>query len=192
MTHAGRRDGLHRRRFRRQWGGSGFPMRGSPMTKKTVLILGAGAQGNVVGTVLSRAAEVGRIVLADVDSARAAETAGSIGDDRIEVARADVTKVDDTAALMRAGEFDLVINLAPPQFIPQVMKAALLAGRNYLDLSSVKLYEIDGLAFEQLQDADAWAASGRIALINAGSAPGITNIMAREGADLLDDVDQEI
>jgi saccharopine dehydrogenase-like NADP-dependent oxidoreductase len=158
--------------------------------EKTVLILGAGAQGNVVGTVLSRAADVGRIVLADLDPVRAGETARSIGGDRIEVARIDVQAVDATAALMRQGGFDLVINLAPPQFIPQVMKAALLAGRNYLDLSSVRLYEIDGLAFEQLQDADAWAASGRIALINAGSAPGITNIMAREGADLLDDVDR--
>jgi carboxyaminopropylagmatine dehydrogenase len=165
-------------------------MSASDVTEKIVLILGAGAQGNVVGTVLSRAADVGRIVLADIDPVRAEETARSIGGDRVQVARADVTAIDETAALMRQGEFDLVINLAPPQFIPQVMKAALLAGRNYLDLSSVKLYELDGLAFEQLQDADAWASSGRIALINGGSAPGLTNIMAREGADLLDEVER--
>jgi saccharopine dehydrogenase-like NADP-dependent oxidoreductase len=157
---------------------------------KTVLVLGAGAQGNVVGTVLSRAPDVGRIVLADRDLARAAETAQSIGGDKVRPARADVTAVDETAALMRAGEFDLVVNVAPPQFIPQAMKAALLAGRNYLDLSSVYLYEIDGLPYEQMQDAAAWAASGRTALINAGSAPGLTNIMAREGADLLDEVDR--
>ncbi|HZM71045.1 MAG TPA: saccharopine dehydrogenase NADP-binding domain-containing protein, partial [Candidatus Cryosericum sp.] len=158
--------------------------------KKTVLILGAGAQGNVVGTVLSRADDVGRIVLADIDTARADETARSIGSDRIQVARADVTAVEETAALMRRGEFDLVVNLAPPQFIPQAMKAALAAGRNYLDLSSVFLYEIDGLPFEQMQDAAAWEASGRIALINAGGAPGLTNIMAREGADRLDVIDR--
>ena len=158
--------------------------------KKSVPILGAGAQGNVVGTVLSRAADIGRIVLADIDTARAEETARSIGSDRLQVARADVTAIDETAALMRQGEFDLVVNLAPPQFIPQAMKAALMAGRNYLDLSSVSLYEINGLAYEQLQDAEAWASSGRIALINAGGAPGITNIMAREGADLLDEIDR--
>jgi saccharopine dehydrogenase-like NADP-dependent oxidoreductase len=91
---------------------------------------------------------------------------------------------------MRSGEFDLVVNVAPPQFIPLAMKAALLAGRDYLDLSSVSLYEIDGLPYEQMQDADAWAASGHTALINAGSAPGLTNIMAREGADLLDAIDR--
>jgi len=157
---------------------------------RSVLVLGAGAQGNVVGTVLSRAADVGRIVLADRDLARADETAASIGGDKVRTVSADVTAVDETAALMRAGEFDLVVNVAPPQFIPQAMKAALLAGRNYLDLSSVFLYEIDGLPYEQMQDAAAWAASGRTALINAGSAPGLTNIMAREGADLLDEVDR--
>jgi len=157
---------------------------------KTVLVLGGGAQGNVIATVLARAPDVGRIVLADRDLGRAAETAVSIGGDKVRPARVDVTAVGETAALMRAGEFDLVVNVAPPQFIPQAMKAALHAGRNYLDLSSVSLYEIDGLPYEQMQDAAAWAASGRTALINAGSAPGLTNIMAREGADLLDEIDR--
>jgi saccharopine dehydrogenase-like NADP-dependent oxidoreductase len=41
-----------------------------------------------------------------------------------------------------------------------------------------------------MQDAAAWEASGRIALINAGSAPGLTNIMAREAADQLDEVER--
>ena len=157
--------------------------------KKSVLILGAGAQGNVVGTVLSRADDVGRIVLADLDTARAQETARSIGSDRVQVARADVTRIEETAALMRGGDFDLVVNLAPPQFIPRAMKAALLAGRHYLDLSSVRLYE-DDLPYEQQRDAETWRASGRTALINAGSAPGLTNIMAREGADLLDTIER--
>ena len=67
--------------------------------KKSVLILGAGAQGNVVGTVLSRADDVGRIVLADLDAARAEETARSIGSDQVEVARDD-----EARALARLGD----------------------------------------------------------------------------------------
>jgi saccharopine dehydrogenase-like NADP-dependent oxidoreductase len=155
-----------------------------------VLVLGAGAQGNVVATLLSRAPDVETIVLADLDEERAAETARSVASAKVSTARADVTAVEATAALMRAGEFDLVVNVAPPQFIPQAMHAALLAERNYLDLSSVSLYEIDGLPYEQRQEADAWERSGRIALVNAGSAPGLTNIMAREAADHLDDVER--
>jgi len=158
--------------------------------RKSVLVLGAGAQGNVVATLLARAGDVGSIVLADYDLARADETAASIASPRLRTTRADVTDVDGTAALMRAGGFDLVVNVAPPQFIPQAMRAALRAERNYLDLSSVALYEIDGLAYEQMQDAAAWEASGRLALINAGSAPGLTNLMAREAADRFDTVDR--
>ena len=155
-----------------------------------VLVLGAGAQGNVVATLLARAADVSRIVLADRDEARAAETAESIGSDKVRTARADVTAVEPTARLMRDGGFDLVINVAPPQFIPQAMHAALAAERNYLDLSSVALYEIDGLPYEQRQEAEAWERSGRLALINAGSAPGLTNVMARDAADRLDEVER--
>jgi saccharopine dehydrogenase (NAD+, L-lysine-forming) len=157
---------------------------------KSVLILGAGAQGNVVGWILSRAEEVGRIVLADLDPGRAEETAANLGSPKISLARSDVTDVAATAALMRKSGCDLAVNVAPPQFIPQVMRAALEAGCDYVDLSSVSLYEIDGLPFEQLQFADAWKRSGRTALINGGSAPGLTNIMAREAADLLDEVDR--
>lgn len=156
----------------------------------SVLVLGAGAQGNVVATLLARAGDVERIVLADLDLARAAETAQSVGSAKVRTARADVTDVEGTARLMRDGAFDVVVNVAPPQFIPQAMHAALLAGRDYLDLSSVALYEIDGLPYEQMQEAQAWERSGRIALINAGSAPGLTNVMAREAADGLDEIDR--
>lgn len=155
-----------------------------------VLVLGAGAQGNVVATLLSREPDIERIILADLDRERAEETALSVGSAKVSTARADVTAVEPTAALMREGAFDLVVNVAPPQFIPQAMHAALLAGRNYLDLSSVALYEIDGLPYEQMQEADAWERSGRIALVNAGSAPGLTNIMAAEAAHRLDDVER--
>src|SRR5260221_3063977 len=157
---------------------------------KKILIVGAGAQGNVVGWVLSKAPEIGRITLADLDTHRAEETARSIGGDTTRTERVDVTNVEETAGLIRRGGYDLVVNVAPPQFIPHVMKASLDADRDYLDLSSVSLYETDGLPFEQLQFADRWKASGRTALINGGSAPGLTNIMAREGADLLDEVDR--
>jgi saccharopine dehydrogenase-like NADP-dependent oxidoreductase len=157
---------------------------------RRVLIIGAGAQGNVVGWLLARAPEVGRIVLADVDLQRAQETAVNIASDKVVAERADATRVPETAERMRRGEFDLVVNVAPPEFIPQVMRAALEAGRNYLDLSSVRCYEIDDLPIEQLQDADAWKASGRTAMIHAGSAPGLTNVMARMGADELDEVER--
>ncbi|MEK7799147.1 MAG: saccharopine dehydrogenase NADP-binding domain-containing protein [Acidobacteriota bacterium] len=154
-----------------------------------VLVVGAGAQGNVVAGVLSRADDIGALVLADLDPDRARETAANIGSDKVRVDRVDAGDLDRTTAFLRAGRFDLVVNTALPEFIPEVMLAALRAGTNYLDLSSALFYERRGKPIEQLEHEEEWKASGRTALVNAGSAPGLTNVMAREGADDLDDVE---
>ena len=154
-----------------------------------VLVVGAGAQGNVVAGVLSRADDIGALVLADLDPDRARETAANIGSDKVRVDRVDAGDPDRTTAFLRAGRFDLVVNTALPEFIPKVMLAALRAGTNYLDLSSALFYERRGKPIEQLEHEEEWKASGRTALVNAGSAPGLTNVMAREGADDLDDVE---
>ncbi|MEK7283977.1 MAG: saccharopine dehydrogenase NADP-binding domain-containing protein [Acidobacteriota bacterium] len=154
-----------------------------------VLVVGAGAQGNVVAGVLSRADDIGALVLADLDPDRARETAANIGSDKVRVDRVDAGDLDRTTAFLRAGCFDLVVNTALPEFIPEVMLAALRAGTNYLDLSSALFYERRGKPIEQLEHEEEWKASGRTALVNAGSAPGLTNVMAREGADDLDDVE---
>jgi saccharopine dehydrogenase (NAD+, L-lysine-forming) len=154
-----------------------------------VLVVGAGAQGNVVAGVLSRADDIGALVLADLDPDRARETAANIGSDKVRVDRVDAGDLDRTTAFLRAGRFDLVVNTALPEFIPEVMLAALRAGTNYLDLSSALFYERRGKPIEQLEHEEEWKASGRTALVNAGSAPGLTNVMARDAADDLDRIE---
>lgn len=154
-----------------------------------VLIVGAGAQGNVVAVVLAQAEDIGALVLADLDPERARETAANVGSDKVRVDRVDADDLDRTTALLRAGRFDLVVNTALPEFIPKVMLAALRADTSYLDLSSALFYERRGKPIEQLEHEEEWLASGRTALVNAGSAPGLTNVMAREGADDLDEVE---
>ncbi len=156
---------------------------------KRVLVVGAGAQGNVVASVLSKADDIGALVLADIDAERAGETAANIGSEKIRIGRVDASDLEGTTTLMRSGRFDLVVNTALPEFIPRVMLAALRAGTNYLDLSSTFFYERQGKPIEQLEHEEEWQVSGKTALVNGGSAPGLTNVMAREGADDLDEVE---
>jgi len=156
---------------------------------RSVLVLGAGAQGNVVADVLSRADDIGTLVLADIDPDRAAETAANLGSAKIRTGRVDAGDLEGTILFLKSGGFDLVVNTALPEFIPRVMLAALRAGCHYLDLSSTLFYEKRDLPIEQLEHAEEWQASGRTALVNGGSAPGLTNVMAREGVDRLDEVD---
>lgn len=155
---------------------------------KRVLVLGAGAQGNVVGWILARAAEVSTLALADLDPRRAADVAANIGDG-IVVEPADARDRAGLVALFRRGAYDLVVNTAVPDFIPIVMRAALEAGIDYLDLTSLLLHERPGVAIEQMEDEREWAASGRTALVNGGSAPGLTNVMARDAVDRLDEIE---
>lgn len=163
------------------------------MTSRTeshkVLVLGAGAQGNVIAGVLARADDIGPLVLADLDPERARETAANLASDTLRTASADASDLEGLTAFLRAERFDLVVNTALPEFIPRVSLAALRAGANYLDLSSTLFYEREGKPIEQLEHEDEWQASGKTALVNAGSAPGLTNIMAREGVDGLDEVE---
>jgi saccharopine dehydrogenase-like NADP-dependent oxidoreductase len=154
-----------------------------------VLVLGAGAQGNVVAGVLAKADDVKALVLADIDPERARETAANLNSGRIRTDRVDAGDLEGTTAFLRSGRFDLVVNTALPEFIPRVMLAALRAGAAYLDLSSTLFYERRGKPIEQLEHEEEWRASGKTALVNGGSAPGLTNVMARDGVDDLDEVE---
>lgn len=156
---------------------------------RRILVIGAGAQGNVIGSVLSRADDIDAIVLADIDTERAQETAANIDSRKISVDHVDASRTDETRDVIAKGSYDLVINTAVPEFIPSVMRAALEARTHYLDLSSVAFYERKGKPIEQLEQEEEWKASGRTAFVNGGSAPGLTNVMAREGIDDLDEVD---
>src|SRR3990172_7200089 len=131
-----------------------------------VLVVGAGAQGNVVLGVLSRADDIGALVLADLDPDRARETAANIGSDKVRVDRVDAGDLDRTTAFLRSGRFDLVVNTALPEFIPKVMLAALRAGTSYLDLSSALFYERRGKPIEQLEHEEEGKASRKTALVN--------------------------
>jgi saccharopine dehydrogenase (NAD+, L-lysine forming) len=139
--------------------------------------------------VLSKADDVGALVVADVDAERAAETAAVLDSAKVRTGRVDAGDLEGTTLFLKSERFDLVVNTALPEFIPRVMLAALRAGCHYLDLSSTLFYERRGLPIEQLEHAEEWQASGRTALVNGGSAPGLTNVMAREGVDGLDEID---
>jgi saccharopine dehydrogenase (NAD+, L-lysine-forming) len=92
------------------------------------------------------------------------------------------TDAGDPAALRRLLDGrDLVINAVVPRFNGAVMDAALIAGCHYVDLASGDE--------DQFRRDPAWRDAGRIALHGMGEDPGISNVLARRGADRLDAVD---
>ena len=159
---------------------------------KKVIIVGAGAQGNVIAGILAKAPEVGNIMLVDLDLERAQEVARALNSDKIEVDKADASNKGELVELFKADDYDLVVNATLMAFNRPIIEATLEAGSNYIDMASDEfLPEKDGkqYAVEQLEYAEEFEKRGLMANILAGGDPGLVNVMARAAADELDVVD---
>jgi saccharopine dehydrogenase (NAD+, L-lysine-forming) len=161
-----------------------------------VVVLGAGAIGSVVGTLLAKATEVDRLVIADRDATAAERLASRLARGRAEAVRIDAKDVDGMARAF-AG-FDLVVNVVLPRFNLAIMDACLKARVDYMDaatdLALAKERPGDPVKAppEALQLAydGAFRKAGLTGLLGMGADPGLTNLMARMGADRLDTVDE--
>ena len=156
---------------------------------KKVILIGAGAQATVITGVLSRASDVSEIVVTDIDEVRAKELAEVNGSEKVNAEKIDASDIDAMAARMKAGGFDLVVNATIPMFVHQVMKASLSAGIDYIDMASNEIYPKPDVPVEQFLYADEWEKAGLRCLTGGGGDPGLTNIMAKDAALDLDEIE---
>ncbi|MDQ6599092.1 hypothetical protein E2K98_21250 [Bacillus salipaludis] len=148
---------------------------------KIIVVGGAGIQA--LGTIydLLENEEVTEVMVADILYEKAEERVNLIGDHRLTAAQINVLNEDETAEIIK--DFDVVINSGPAFLCPNVTRAALKAGVNYVDLGAwPKETE------EQLELTEDFAAKGITAVLGVGSAPGISNMMALAGVEQLDTV----
>jgi saccharopine dehydrogenase-like NADP-dependent oxidoreductase len=143
-----------------------------------IFVLGAGMMGRAVVHDLAGTREVARIVVADFDRGRAVEVAKKFGRGRARAVFADVRETGELARLLRG--CDVVVNCTQYNWNLDVMRAALAARVNYMDLGGLyhmtkKQFSLDG-DFRRI---------GRLAIAGMGGAPGITNVMARALAEPL-------
>jgi len=139
--------------------------------------------------VLSRADDVDVILLGDTDVDRANEVAQFARSSKIKVERIDASNAGQMEKVIKEGRFDLVVNATVPIFNRQILEAACHAKTNYLDMASCEMLEKEGFIVEQLEYAKDFEGAGRKAFILMGSDAGLVNIMAKEAADELDEID---
>ena len=144
--------------------------------------------------VLGGAGEMGSAAVADLVARTDHEVV--VGDFRPDAARALLhdlgapeavveVDVDDADSLARAVDgADVVLNATYMRHNVQVTDAAIVAGAHLVDLGS---YWPETLA--QLDRHEAAIATGSRIVPGCGVAPGLTNVLARLGADQLDRVD---
>jgi len=145
-----------------------------------VLVLGgAGAVCNETTRDLAEFSDFGEIVVADYNLEAAQALVNEIGDQRLSAMFFDAEDYD--AMLKLFPGFDVVVNGLPWKYDLPVTKACVAVGVNGLDVST----EEDQWSYDlEAKEKDILFIPG------VGATPGITNVMARSGADQMDQVDE--
>ncbi|MFE7358017.1 saccharopine dehydrogenase family protein [Streptomyces sp. NPDC057543] len=167
-----------------------------------VLLVGAGGVGTAVTRIAARRDFLTHMVVADYDLARAEAAVAELAEHggRFSARRLDASDQDAVRRVLVEERCDVLLNATDPRFVMLLFNAALAAGTHYLDMAmslsaphATAPYEQCGvkLGDEQFARTDAWARSGRLALVGMGVEPGLSDVFARYAADeLFDDIEE--
>jgi len=148
-----------------------------------IAVIGAGAMGRWCVKGLSLASDVDEVLVGDIDATAAERLAGADGEGKASATQVDALDESAVADMLRG--CDAVINAAQHTCVMSGMRGALKACVPYTDLGG-----FFHLTRAQFDHHDAFVEAGVPAVIAMGSAPGITNILAKYGADHLDTVEE--
>lgn len=143
-----------------------------------IFVLGAGGAGSLLAHLLEKQGHT--VWCGDRDVERARKFLGKRS--KIEVVE---TNARNLWSIVRAGRgANLVVNASPAVFNEIVLRATLRLRAHYLDLSS----HLTRQPFkpEQLRYQKRFVGKNRAAVICAGAAPGLTDLLAKRGTELLD------
>jgi len=146
-----------------------------------IFVLGAGGTGSLLAQLLERQGH--SVWCGDRDPERARRFLGRKS--KINVVEANARNI---WSIIRAGRgANLVVNASPAVYNKIILRAALRLRAHYLDLNS----HLTAHPFrpEQFEFHRKFVAKNRAALICAGVAPGLTNLLAQRGSELLDTVE---
>ena len=149
---------------------------------KIVVLGGTGLTGRCAVRDLAESPEVSEVVMTSRSLKKAQKIADEIKSKKVSIAQIDVTKHDDTVRVLKGA--DVALNAVQYYYNLDIMKAALEAKVNYLDLGG-----LFHTALNQLKLNDKFREAGLTAILGIGECPGITNVMARYAVDRLDSVE---
>ncbi|MGB7282075.1 MAG: saccharopine dehydrogenase NADP-binding domain-containing protein [Candidatus Acidiferrum sp.] len=145
-----------------------------------IFVLGAGATGSLLAELLQRQGHT--VWCGDRDPDRARHFLGK----RSTIAVTEVNARNLRGIVRAARGCQMIVNASASVFNQIVMRAALRLRAHYVDLSS----HLTRNPFkpEQYAYAKRFEEKNRTALINAGAAPGLTNLLVKRAAEMLDEV----
>jgi len=150
---------------------------------RVIILGGCGVVGSVATKTLAAFPDFSEIIIGDINTTRGQELIQS-SPEKIKYQYIDVNNFEKLVNTLK--EFDVVVNTIGPfyKYGPLVLKAAIQAGKKYVDVSD----DVDATQSALKLHSEAKSAEVS-AIIGLGSSPGVTNILARFAAtDLLDEV----
>jgi saccharopine dehydrogenase (NAD+, L-lysine forming) len=159
-----------------------------------ILLIGVGTVGEAIARLAAERDWCEQLVLADYDSQRATALAASFeGGDRFPVEHVGARDQGQIVELARRHRSELIMNAVDPQFVMPIFEAALEAGTHYMDMA-MSLSRPGGpkLGDQQFARAEAWEASGQLALVGMGMDPGLSDVFAAHAAKHLFDEVHEV
>ena len=146
-----------------------------------IFVLGAGATGSLLAQLLERQGHT--VWCGDRDPERARRFLGK----RSTIPVTEVNARNLRGIVKVAKGCQLIVNASASVFNEIVLRAALRLRAHYLDLSSHLTR--NPFKAEQFRYMKRFEEKNRAAVINAGVAPGLTNLLVRRAADMLDEVE---
>lgn len=151
---------------------------------KVLVLGGAGGVGLAAAQRLAASDIVSEIVIAGRNAGAAAAAAAEVGD---KAAGVRVDAHDEERLREVSAGCDLMLNASGPDFETPLpaLRAAIAAGAHYCDAAADGPTTVQALRL----DADA-ARAGITAILGIGIAPGATNLLAKQAASRLDEIDE--
>jgi saccharopine dehydrogenase (NAD+, L-lysine-forming) len=146
-----------------------------------IFVLGAGATGSLLAQLLERQGHA--VWCGDRDPERARRFLGK----KSTIAVTEVNARNLRGIVKAAKGCHLIVNSSASVFNEIVLRAALRLRAHYVDLSSHLTR--NPFKAEQFRYAKKFEQKNRVALINTGAAPGLTNLLVKRAAELLDEVE---
>lgn len=148
---------------------------------KLLILGGVGAMGAHASPELIASGRFDQVVIADVDLAKAQQLAAAWG---LPPEVATALDASDEAALagLMAGRPAVVVNALPKAFTLNVARAAIAT-------TNVRVIDLSSLSPELRALDDEARTAGVTYVAGCGSSSGLTNIMAKHGARLMDDIE---
>jgi saccharopine dehydrogenase-like NADP-dependent oxidoreductase len=150
-----------------------------------IAVVGAGAMGRWAVKELGLTRRVDEIVVGDLDAARADEVAAGMGAGKARGCFVDVSDEDSASLRDALDGCDAMVNATQHFWNLSVMRAAVAAGVHYTDMGG--LFHVTR---QQVELDELFKHAGLTAVVAMGGAPGVTNILAKYGAERLDTIEE--